>query len=198
MRYWRLFVFSFLLLTLSLAGCHHKPERAVPPPQAQAPTVSPMPALPPLVLAPVILAQSQPSPPITQPPVEAPPPKKRTAKAHRHHPAKEESGAESAEAQGSTASGTAPSAPGTAIIGQLSADDATATPSDATETKNLIDSTENELKKLSTKQQKGHKDSIAQVSSFLAQARQALSMNDVVGAQTLANKAKILIDELSK
>ena len=64
--------------------------------------------------------------------------------------------------------------------------------------KRLIDSTEIQLKKLSTQQQAAHKDAIAQVNSFLVQARQALSTNDVVGAQTLANKAKILIDELLK
>jgi len=205
MRYWRLFVVSFLL-TLSIAGCHHKPERALPPPHAQAPAITPLPTLPPLMLAPVILAQSQPAPPTAPPPVVPPPPKKHAAKVRHHRtPAKGETEGESTEAQTPAASGTAPaasapaaSAPGTAVIGQLSADDATATPSDAAQTKHLIDSTENELKKLSPKQQEEHKDSVAQVASFLAQARQAVSMNDVVGAQTLANKAKILVDELSK
>ena len=196
MRYWRLFVVSFLL-TLPIAGCHHKAVQALPPPQAQAPVVSPMPTMPPLVLAPVILAQSAPAPPTTPPPVEAPPPKKHALKVHhRHVPAKGETEGESTEAR-TSAGGTAP-APATAIIGQLSADDATATPSDAAQTKHLIDATENKLKKLSAKQQTDHKDSVAQVNSFLSQARQALNMNDVVGAQTLANKAKILVDELSK
>ncbi|HEY5253635.1 MAG TPA: hypothetical protein VIJ53_03215 [Acidobacteriaceae bacterium] len=198
MRYWRLFVVSFLL-TLSIAGCHHKAERALPPPQAQAPAIAPLPTLPPLNLEPVILAQSQPAPPKTPPPVVPPPPKKQATKVHHHRtPAKGETEGEPSETQTSAGNSTAPSAPGTAVIGQLSADDATATPSDAAQTKHLIDSTENELKKLSPKQQSDHKDSIAQVSSFLGQARQALSMNDLVGAQTLANKAKILVDELSK
>lgn len=197
MRYWRLLVVSFLL-TLSIAGCHHKPERSLPLAQAQAPAIIPMPTLPPLNLEPVILAQSQPTTPAT-PPVAPPPPKKHAAKVHHHRtPAKVEAQNESTEAQSSAGSATAPSAPGTAVIGQLSADDATTTPSDAAQTKHLIDSTEKGLKKLSTKQQTEHKDSIAQVDSFLAQARQALSMNDLVGAQTLANKAKILLDELSK
>jgi hypothetical protein len=204
MRYWRLFFVSFLLM-LSIAGCHRKPERAVPPPQAQAPAITPLPTFPPLNLKPVILAQSQPAPPTTPPPVVAPPPKKHVAKVHHHRtPAKGDAEAEPTETQNSsggtaaTTNASAPSAPAAAIIGQLSADDATATPSDAAQTKHLIDSTENELKKLSPKQQSEHKDAIAQVDSFLGQARQALSMNDVVGAQTLANKAKILIDELSK
>jgi hypothetical protein len=171
MRYWRLFFASFLLM-LSIAGCHRKPERALPPPQAQAPAITPLPPLPPLNLKPVILAQSQPAPPAPPPPVEPPPPKKRVAKVrHRHTPAKGDAEGESTDTQASTA---------------------------AAQTKHLIDSTENEVKKLSLKQQADHKDAIAQVDSFLGQARQALSMNDVVGAQTLANKAKILVDELSK
>lgn len=198
MRYWRLFFVSFLL-TLSIAGCHRKPERALPPPHAQAPAMTPLPTLPPLTLEPVILAQSQPAPPTTPPPVVPPPPKKHAAKVHHHRtPAKGETEGEPAETQTSAGNANGPSTPGTAIIGQLSADDAAATPSDAAQTKHLIDSTENRLKRLSTKQQTDHKDAIAQVASFLAQARQALSMNDLVGAQTLANKAKILVDELPK
>lgn len=197
MRYWRLLVVSFLLM-LSIAGCHRKPERALPPPHAQAPTIIPAPTLPIFIPEPVILAQAQPAPPATPPPV-TPPPKKHAAKVHRHHtPAKEETQGEASATQTSSGNAPAPSAPGTAVIGQLSADDATATPSDAAQTKQLIDATDDKLKKLSTKQQTEHKDSVAQVASFLSQARQALSMNDLVGAQTLANKAKILVDELSK
>jgi hypothetical protein len=158
-----------------------------------------MPALPPLGLKPAILAQSTAAPQAPPPPVEAPPPKKHAAKPHRHHaPSKEEADGESTETRNQGGSATPAASPGTTIIGQLSADDSTATPSDAAQTKRLIDSTEDKLKKLSTKQQTEHKDSVAQVYSFLAQARQALNMNDVVGAQTLANKAKILVDELSK
>jgi outer membrane biosynthesis protein TonB len=198
MRYCRLLVVS-LLLTLSITGCHHKPERALPPPHAQAPVIIPPPTLPQFIPEPVILAQSQPAPPVTPPPVVAPPHKKRAARVRHHHaPAKGETQGESPETQTAAGNAPAPSAPGTAVIGQLSADDATVSPSDASQTKHLIDSTENKLKKLSTNQQAEHKDSIAQVGSFLSQARQALSMNDLVGAQTLANKAKILLDELSK
>ncbi len=194
MRYWRLFFVSFLL-TFSIAGCHRKVEQALPPPQAQAPIVSTLPAMPPLNLEPVILAQSQPAPPTAPPTVVTPPPKKHAAKVHRRRtPVKAESEGESAETHPPAPSAT----PATTIIGQLSADDATGTPSDTVQTQHLIDATENTLKKLSTKQQTEHKDAVAQVASFLSQARQALSMNDVVGAQTLANKAKILVDELSK
>lgn len=199
MRYWRLFFVSFLL-TFSIAGCHRQVEQALPPPQAQAPVITPPPTLPPLLLEPVILAGATPLP-AAPPPVESPPPKKRAAKVHHHRtPPKTEAERESTETQPATGTATAPvaTAPGTAVIGQLSADDATANPSDAARTKHLIDATEKKLKKLSTKQQTEHKDAVAQAASFLSQAQQALSMNDVVGAQTLANKAKILADELSK
>lgn len=195
MRYWRL-LFVSLLLTFSIAGCHRKPERVLPPPHAQAPIISTMPPLPPLPLQAVQLEQPKPAPPVAPTPAPVSPPKKRTVKV-RHRRSKSESESEATESQPATG-GAVSSAPAAALIGQLSADDATASPTEAVQTKRLIDSTETRLKKLSTKQQTDHKDAVAQVNSFLAQARQALSMNDVIGAQTLANKAKILVDELSK
>ncbi len=82
------------------------------------------------------------------------------------------------------------------MLGKLSADDATANPHENAQTKRLIQHTEDRLKKIPSSQQATHKEAVAQVSSFLAQAKQAWAMNDLVGAQTLANKAKILLDEL--
>jgi hypothetical protein len=193
MRYWRLVFVSFLL-TFLIAGCHHKVERAVPPPQAQAPPITPAPTLPPLTSESVILAGATPAA-VVPPPVETPPPPKPAAKI-RHRRITSKAKAESEPTETPT---TVPNAtPATTIIGQLSAEDATATPSSAAQTQRLITATENKLKKLSARQQADHKDAVSQVASFLSQARQALSMNDVVGAQTLANKAKILVDELSK
>lgn len=87
---------------------------------------------------------------------------------------------------------------GASVLGQLSADDAAVNPHENVQTERLIEYTEARLKKLSSAQQSRHKEAIAQVSSFLAQAKQAWGMNDIVGAQTLANKAKILLDELLK
>ena len=208
MRYWRLLFVSFLL-TFLIAGCHRKPERALPPPHAQAPIISTLPAMPPRTLQTVELAQPTPAQPAPPPATTAPPPKKHPAKVRRHRTTpKTEPETETTETRpattGTPGTGAAPAtvppppASTTTLIGQLSADDSTATPTEAAQTKRLIDSTEIQLKKLSTQQQAAHKDAIAQVNSFLVQARQALSTNDVVGAQTLANKAKILIDELLK
>ncbi|MGO8718142.1 MAG: hypothetical protein ACLQMO_02845 [Acidobacteriaceae bacterium] len=197
MRYWRLLLVSFLL-TFSIAGCRRKPQRALPPQHAQAPIISTMPPMPPLTLKAVQLEQPKPAPPVALQPAAAPPKKKRIAKARHHRTtSRPESESEATDSR-SVTSGAAPSAPATALIGQLSADDSNATPNEAAQTKRLIDSTTVRLKKISTQQQTEHKDAVAQVNSFLAQARQALSMNDVVGAQTLANKAKIMVDELSK
>jgi hypothetical protein len=193
MRYWRLLFVPFLL-TFLIAGCHRKVERALPPPQAQAPPITPAPTLPPLTSEPVILAGATPAA-VAPPPVETPPPPKPAAKIrHRRTTPKPKPESEPAETPSTTENAT----PATTIIGQLSADDATTTPAGAAQTQHLIARTENKLKKLSARQQTDHKDAVAQVASFLAQARQALSMNDVVGAQTLANKAEILVDELSK
>jgi hypothetical protein len=199
MRYWRL-LFVLFLLTFSIAGCHRKPERALPPPHAQAPIISTLPAMPPLTLQTVQLAPPAAAQPAPPPAATAPPPKKRRAKVRRRRatPKTEPDTETGAAGSGAVPTAAPPPASTTALIGQLSADDSTATPSEAAQTKRLIDSTERQLKRLSTKQQTDHKDAVAQVNSFLAQARQALNMNDVVGAQTLANKAKILVDELLK
>ena len=83
------------------------------------------------------------------------------------------------------------------MLGQLSAAD-DASPSQNVQTKQLIEETESRLKQISAEQQSKHKEDIVQVTSFLTQAKQAWEMNDLVGAQTLANKAKILLDELLK
>ena len=87
---------------------------------------------------------------------------------------------------------------GASPIGQLSGEDTNSSPKQIEETRQLILDTEKRVKNLSNAQQQAHKDALAQVSSFLNQAKQALSMNDLTGAKTLANKANILVDELLK
>jgi hypothetical protein len=151
--------------------------------------------LPPLTSDSVILAGATPTSAAPPPVGTPPPPPKPVAKVH-HRRTTTKAKAENEPAV--TPNTPAHATPAATIIGQLSADDATTTPSATAQTQHLITLTENKLKKLSTRQQTDHKDAVAQVDSFLSQARQALSMNDVVGAQTLANKAKILVDELSK
>lgn len=206
MRYLRLLFVSFLL-TFALAGCHRKPVRVAPPPQAQAPIVTTLPPIPPLRLPDVDLAKSQPTPPPPKPaaPAPKPAPKQTTRKhhyrfLHKRAPAKPESTANASETKGSEPYEQPASTSGTTAnpaLGQLSADDA-ASPNQKDYTQRLIRWTQSRLKKLSSNQRARHKDDIVQIKSFLKQAEQAWNMNDLVGAQTLANKAKILMDELTK
>jgi type IV secretory pathway VirB10-like protein len=203
MRYLRLF--SVLLLSMfAITGCHRRRARAVPPPQAQAPIVSTLPPIPPLTFPDVQIAKPEPPPqPVVQAavPVQPEKPHKERVRHHRAvHKAEPETAAvsveNSAQAESSVPSPAVNS--GASMLGQLSADDAAANPHQNVQAQDLILETEDRLKKISSAQQAEHKDAIAQVTSFLAQAKQALGMNDVVGAETLANKAKILLDELLK
>ncbi|MEO6830495.1 MAG: hypothetical protein ABI164_11855 [Acidobacteriaceae bacterium] len=212
MRYLRLFVVLFLS-TLVITGCHRRPERAVPPPQAQAPIVTTLPPIPPLTFPDVQLVKPKPPAPVVEV-VTTPPPPRKHAKRVRHHrtihraesdlasnePAMAGPGAHSADAQPSDSPSNSATlgSSGSSVLGQLSADDATVNPHQNVQTQHLIEHTEVRLKRLSRSQQSRHKDAVVQVESFLEQAKQAWTMNDIVGATTLANKAKILLDELSK
>ena len=193
MRYLRLLSVS-LLSTFVITGCHHKPVQVAPTRhEAQAPIVTTLPPVPPLAFPNVELPKPKPTPPVVHTEAPPPPKKKNTAKIHRrkrvHKP-------ETTRA----ANQPPPAAPPTAaaVLGQLSADDATANPHQNEDTEHLIEITEKRLNKLPRVEQARHKDAIVQVKSFLSQAKQAWGMNDVVGATTLANKAKILLDEMLK
>ncbi len=179
MRYWRLF-FVLFLLTFSITGCHRRRVRVAPPPQAQAPIIRTLPPLPSFAQQPVLPPEHIQHRRVTR--KSAP-----DTTAPESHPSSAE-GADSADQTSNS----------TTVVGTLSADDSATNPDQTAQTKNLIQYTEDLLKKVSPQQQEEHKDTVAQIGSFLAQARQALSTNDQVGAQTLANKAKILVDELLK
>jgi hypothetical protein len=217
MQYLRLLSVTFLS-TLVITGCHHTPELAAPPPQAQAPIVTTLPPIPPLAFPDVQIEKPKPKPPVVQAVVVPPPPKKHIGRIYHHRvvhkpetdiaanetpsPAAQPVGTPSAAAvPAGTAqpadTATEPSSAAT-VLGQLSADDATVNPNQNRQTEDLIERTEVRLKRLSRSQQARHKEAILQVDSFLTQARQAFAMNDLVGASTLANKAKILLDELLK
>jgi len=204
MRYLRLFSVLFFL-TFTITGCHRKREQAVPPPQAQAPIVSTLPPVPPLTFPNVELGQPKSKPPAA-PPSASPKPRKTIPVHQRRHLKPHKREPDTTAASSGTSATDKPQTPtppparasSAAVLGQLSTDDATANPVQKAEIKQVIQSTQNSLKKLSNDQRTKRKDDIAQVKSFLQQAEQAWNMNDLVGAQTLANKAKILIDEILK
>lgn len=183
--------FSVLLIsTLSITGCHHRSKVSFPPPQAEAPIITTLPPMPPLTFPNVELAEPM---PLTLPQPATPKlPPVNVEKVRRPHPRPRP------EPKEDQAKQPAKTVTGAVVLGQLSADDATTNPHQDENTKDLIQSTQSRVKQLSGPQQAQHKEALAQIQSFLAQARQAWSMNDMVGAQTLANKAKIMLDELLK
>jgi hypothetical protein len=198
MKYLRLVYVSFLL-SFAITGCHKKVEPVIPPPQAQIPIISTMPSLPSAEVSTVELAKPAPPPP-TVAAAPAPESVKKRVPVHPHRtPVKTDTppaapapsaniAAETAAAEGSTAS----------PIGQLSAEDTNINPKQAEQTRRLIEATRKRVKHLSSVQQSARKQDIAAINAFLVQAKQALNSNDLVGAQTLAEKAKILTDELLK
>lgn len=191
MKRLRLF-YVVLLLNLAITGCHRKVVPVVPPPQAQIPIISTMPALPAPALPSVTLASPIPA---AQAVAVAPPPPPPTKKVRAHHHRPSKSGA----TNGANATPEpAPAASGSSPIGQLSAEDTNVNPKQAERTRRLIDAIHKRLKRLPSSEQVARKDDIAAVNAFLAQAKQALNSNDLVGAETLVQKAKIVLDELVK
>lgn len=201
MRYLRLFSVLFLS-AFAITGCHRRRAQVLPPHQAQAPIVTTLPPIPPLTFPDVEVAKPKPVTPVVPVVAPEPPPPKKTERVHhrrtRHKAEPETTAAASTDNSSSPASENSQPVSAASALGQLSADDATVNPHQNVQTQSLIEETESRLKKISSAQQAAHKDDIVQVSSFLTQAKQALGMNDIVGAQTLANKAKILLDELLK
>ncbi len=171
------------LLPLLLTGCFHRTQRAQvqplappivdtpPPPPESAPTDLPPPVITIPNQAPTPAANAQTTPP-SKPPVR-----------HKKHAPSNNTELASNESSGVSA------------IGQLSSGDG----SDLRQpTLDSIAATERGLngihRKLSSQEQK----TAAQIWEFLKQARVALASGDVDGAHTLAAKAKVLLDELSR
>jgi outer membrane biosynthesis protein TonB len=85
--------------------------------------------------------------------------------------------------------------PGVSAIGQLSSGD----PSDQRlRTENAIAATERGLNGVNRKLSDSERKTAAQIAEFLKQARIALASGDMDGARTLAAKAKVLLNELSR
>lgn len=184
-----------------VAGCGHK-VKVVPPPQAQAPSgppssmtyVPPMPELPPPALRPVEVANTaEKSPP--------PPPAPRRTSRHRSAPAKTASSDATAQPVEKPSSQPAPAtnaAPEVSSIGQLSSTGESVSSQGRHEIEQLIAATESGLNNLKRPLSAEEQVTSTQIKTFLSRAKQALSDNDLDGAQTLATKAKVLLDELTK
>jgi ribosomal protein S20 len=167
------------LLPLLLTGCIHKTQVAqnqpLAPPIEDTPPPKPEPALtnlpPPEVTIPV---QPAPQVPVPAEPVKKPPKHKKPANTNTQ-----------------VASNGPPAA--VSAIGNLTTDDP---PNMRQQTDNSIASTEKTLNGITRKLNDQEQKTAAQVREYLKQAREALTAGDVDGANKLAFKAKVLLDEL--
>ena len=180
------------ILALSwTTGCSHLPWHKNPPPKAQAPTVQPKPTPPP--------PTPKPAPP---PPAPAPAPVPPPAPAVTSKPVKKHIYHHKPKPAAKPAQASAPAAPpapaANSLVGMLSEGDAAGNPALRKQTTVLIATTQRRLQAMPASRAASRKNTVTQVRLFLNQARQALAMNDLQGANTLATKAKILVDELLK
>jgi outer membrane biosynthesis protein TonB len=176
-----------LLLPLLLGGCAHKPKTAqnqpaLAPPIEDTPRSKPNNAptnLPP----PVITVPSPPQPTATNTPPPAPPPKPKP-----HHKPKPAEGDQNTQ----TAANAPPPVP---AAGSFS----TGEPADLRkQTDTTIADTERGLNGITRPLSDQEKKTSGQIREFLKQARVALTTGDVDGAHTLAQKAKVLLAELTQ
>ena len=193
------------LLVISLSSCNKRTKTA-PPPQAEAPILSPsnmvhipnLPALPPPPLRDVVIAST---PPETTEPVRPhrparrkPSPAKPATAAEGSAPTSDKSGAAAAPTQTASVSDSNNVSP----IGQLSSSgDGSGSPGRPNIERQITD-TENGLNGIKRTLSTDEQLTSTQIKTFLTKARQALAENDLDGAQTLANKAKVLLEELTK
>jgi len=181
------------LLPLVLSGCVHKANQA----QVQQPLAPPIIDTPPVKTTP----PTNLPPPVVTPP-QPPPSETTTANTQtqpppkpRHRKPKEQPAASQQQPQNPPVQVASNGSAGVSAIGQLSTGD----PGDVrTQTENSINSTEKALREIGRKLNDQEQKTADQITEFLKEARKALTTGDVDGAQTLAAKAKVLLDELTK
>jgi hypothetical protein len=195
-----------MLLAVLISGCKHKTPIA-PPVAAQAPPLPPKP----LEQAAALPAVPQPETPKVGPPGSDQPPPQPEQKPKRpaHHKPKpatpgtpaDQGAKETAKetpSAGTTQQASAGEASGASPIGQLStAGDSSGTPS-GHDILDSIASTEKGLNDLKRTLTPAEQQTVTQIRTFLSKAKQSLSQDDLDGAHTLATKAKVLLEELTK
>lgn len=87
---------------------------------------------------------------------------------------------------------------GVSPIGQLSSGEGAAGSQKRHETSDLIATTEQRLNGIKRTLSSQEQETAAQIRTYLKQAKQALTVDDLDGASTLATKAKVLLEELTK
>lgn len=176
-----------LLASLALAGCEHKQNAAQNQPALAPPiedTPPPKPDTAPKNLPPPVITVPAPAQPTTstaEPPPPAPKPKP------THHKPKQTD-------QQPTQMASNGSAPEVSAAGQFS----TGAPGDLRQqTSDSISETERGLNGITRKLSDQEQKTSGQIREYLKQAKTALGSGDVDGAHTLAQKAKVLLDELT-
>jgi hypothetical protein len=184
------------LLAVLCAGCHHKvppaPQQAQAPPlQSGAGTLAQPKDPQPQDKAASPLASPLPPPSAQSVPLPPPPQKKVRHRTKTPKPA-ETASASQTPAQANVSG--QPSSP----IGQLTTGDTAAGERTKHETADLISTTLQGLNGIKRPLSSDEKVTAAQIHTFLKQAQQALDTGDADGGHTLATKAKLLLDELTK
>ena len=198
---------SLALVLLALcAGCARRRHPVLTPPRAEAPSLPspadtaammpPLPVLPPYPERPVLLNTSVP-PETREPSASRRRILRRRAKpevADNHAPGTDKS------AQQPGDSADVASAPPSAMtpIGQLSTASGDDGPTDRAAIAGLIKSTEKGLAAFRHPLNARDQKTAAQIRTFLAHARDSLKSNDLDGARTLAVKAHLLLQELTR
>jgi hypothetical protein len=209
------------LLAIFCIGCSHKTSSS--PQQTQAPPLQTgKGTLPSLETAQqqektdTPLASPLPPPSAQSVPLPPPPPPKKVRHRVKTTPAKPADAAQAPAASSggvspqTGSSGTqasaqagAPQTPGGGLgtaspIGQLTTGDSALGERTKHETADLIGETQQGLNGIKRSLSTEEKVTAAQIRTFLKQAQQALDNGDTDGAHTLATKAKLLLDELTK
>jgi hypothetical protein len=190
-----------VMLAMLVTGCRHKTQVA-PPIAAQAP-----PSPQPVAQGPALPAVPQPETPKVGAPGsdQPPPPQPKPAKHTTHHkpkPATEEPAKEAAkETTPAPAAGTtqqASAGEAASPIGQLSTTGENSGNQSRHDILDKITKTEKGLSDIKRTLTPEEQETANQIRTFLSKARQALTQDDLDGAQTLVTKATVLLDELTK
>jgi hypothetical protein len=209
------------LLTICCTACNHKTSS--PPQQAQAPplqtgkgTLTPQTTTQQQEKSDTPLASPLPQPSAQTVPLPPPPPPKKVRHRVKTTPTKPADTAQNAtgtpasspqpggSSSGTPSSGqpavaqTAPSVGTGSPIGQLTTGDSALGERTKHETADLIGETQQGLGGIKRSLSSEEKVTATQIRTFLKQAQQALDNGDTDGAHTLATKAKLLLDELTK
>ena len=201
---------SVVLLVVLCTGCPWR--KTSPPQQAQAPplqtgngTLTSKKTTQPQEKASSPLASPLPPPSAQSVPIPPPAPKKVRHRTKKPVETKQaDAPAPAAGTQTTTATSTAQGVPVQASaetaspIGQLTTGDSASGERTKHETADLIGSTQHGLNGIKRSLSTEEKVTAAQIRTFLQEAEQALATGDTDGGHTLATKAKLLLDELTK